>query len=470
MAHASKNDWGHVTRENLERAARPDRFDGLGYLLWMKMDPSCLGRGDLGTLLEADLGHVGSLSDGCIPHVRAAQRQVHEAIEVLSRRGIKRITVGVSWCDWKCWPGGKAWIAWYLRQFAPHFDIVPRITFTPPPETEGGTINARPRRLVAYAEFMHEFLSTFGDIVGGYTEHWNEWNLATDWRRDLDEQFEAFMAMIAASAIVARHHGKKVLLGGMAGITHENLTSLADMARGGLSCFVDAVGYHDLRGTWGDQEPSAPISQQTQYARDAFRAPPLGAYALIKGLWACADEASPAVRKILRKELARRWGPRLLAWARPAAWRVKAWFGLLKPETPKPVWLTEYGFPAIDPEGRFAQEYLEDIQVALFAYAAYSVATGDVGRVYWYTLRDYVGESVRAHTTGWEDVLQYYYGDLCVEGRCRLLGRLLDEGGVERVLDYAFEHDLFRLIDAASLGRTKPDAYKSNDQAKTKVT
>lgn len=435
MPGVRSNDWGHITRERIESLlADNPSFGGVGYLIWTKIEHACLARTDLKDLLTEDLSARSDL-DACGMQVRDAQARVRRAIETLSKRGITRVCLGVSWCDWHCFPrGGRAWIRWYLHEFAQHFKVLPRITFTPPPLTANqGTINSPPTRLAAYAEFVHEFLVEFGDLCEEFVELWNEWNLDTDWKRDEDPDLAKFASMVAMGALVAHHHGKRVLLGGMAGITKQSIAGLAELARRGLLEYVDAVGFHDLRGTWGDQTPSAQIPQQVSYVRGTLRTPPLG-----------MSSASPALASILREQY-------------------RAERGALR--APKQIWLTEYGFPVVDPERRFEQAYLERIQVALFAYATYSVLAGDVERVYWYTFQDFVGESVRKHTTGWEDVLQYYYGDTCERGERRLLGNLLDEGGPERVLRYAAEHNLFPLVDAASLGRRKPRKYRSNIMA-----
>jgi hypothetical protein len=438
------NDWSAFTRERvLALLEKVQDVEAPGYLVWAKIDHDSLLRPNLGTLLSADLSGVYGL-DPFIANLRATKDTVLMTAETLRARGVTHIATGISWCDWVLMPSGKEWITWYVREFAKRFTVLPRITFTPPNFTDGGSINAPPLRPVTYAEFLHELLTELGDAFGDYVELWNEWNLDTDWRQELDPGFATFMPMIAAGALVAHHHGKKAALGGMAGITHEDIELHADFVRAGLFRYMDATSFHDLRGTWGDQVPSAHISEQVAYVRGTLRTPVEGENVLDARVSELASDAQGGVADILRAERSH-----------------------LHPSSAElPVWLTEYGFPVIDPEDRFSQEYLEDIQVALFAYATYAILAGDVERVYWYTHRDYIGTSVRAHTTGWEDVLQYYYGDSDTNGVPRKLGRLLDEGGPRAVLQHAVEHDLFPLVDASSLGRKLPKDYRSNKAAR----
>ena len=163
----------------------------------------------------------------------------------------------------------------------------------------------------------------------------------------------------------------------------------------GMPKVVDAVGLHNLRGTWSDDHPSSSLRHQAFLVQQA--------------------------------------------WGRKA-----------------PVWLTEYGLPIslLGVEGRgVTTDWLEHVQVALFAYAVYASIAGWFERIYWYTYKDEEHESLRFVTTGWEDKLQWYFGDTDQRGNPRLLARLLLEGGPIHVLRYAVKNQLMSLVDQASLGR-----------------
>ncbi len=440
-----RTDWSSFTSRRLAALPPYQSVHAPGYLVWAKIDHECLRRPDLGDLLaeEHTIEEAEASGDTCRIAVAVAKARIRLAAERLHARGIRQICTGVSWCDLHCMPGAPAWVTWYLERLAEHAEVLPRITYTPPPLTDGGkhTINAPPADPIRFAEFVDTFLSKHGHLFD-HVELWNEWNLSTDWRPDLDSGYRRFAVMIAPAALVVHHHGKKVVLGGVAGVDEESGHMLADLARYGLFRYVDVVGFHNLRGTWSDDTPSPPISEQAECVRKAVSAAPTKHAWLAAGVMWEAEHACARVRDIIRREQ----------------------FRLRKAGAVPDVWLTEYGIPVVDPEKRFDPEYLERIQVALFAYAADCIRSGAIDRVYWYTFQDFVGDSVRKHTTGWEDVLQHYYGDTCEAGNPRLLGRLLNAGGPEEVHRYALRHDLFPLVDAASLGRSKPAAYKSNQE------
>lgn len=435
-----RTDWSSFTPHRLEKLPPYQPVHAPGYLVWAKIDHECLVRPDLGELLAEELTpeEADATGDACRAAVAVAKARIRLAAERLHARGIRQIRTGVSWCDLYCMPGASAWVKWYLETFAKHAEVLPCITYTPPPLTDGGkyTINAPPVDPILFAEFVDTFLLEHGHLFD-HLEYWNEVNLPTDWRPNLDPGYRRFMTMIAPAALVAHHHGKKVVLGGVAGVNDESRHLLEDFARHGLFRYVDVVGFHNLRGTWSDDTPSLPISKQVKCVQEAVRVAPTKHAWLAAAVMREAEGARTRVRDIIRREQ----------------------FRLRKPDAMTRIWLTEYGFPVVDPEGRFGLEYLERIQAALFAYATDSLRSGAVERIYWYTFQDFIGDSVRKHTTGWEDELQHYFGDTCEAGNPRLLGRLLNAGGPEEVHQYALRHRLFPLVDAASLGRLKPVEY-----------
>ena len=436
------NDWSSFTPQRVRTLPRYTDAHAPGFLVWAKIDHACLYRHDLAELLseEPSTAELERSGDECRKAVAAAKARIRHAVRELRICGIRRICTGVSWCDMHCMPGAHAWVRWYLEAFAEHFEVLPRVTFTPPPLTEGGkyTINAAPAEPVAYAEFLHGLLEEFGDLFGDYVELWNEWNIVTDWQVDLDPGYQTFMTMIACGALVAHHHGKEAVLGGMTGVSDENACGLVNFATHGLFRYIDVVGFHDLRGTWSDDVPSASIPEQVQYVRTAISFPPAKHAWLLASVEQAALRANGETQRVIHEQQ----------------------FRLRKADDLPDVWLTEYGFPVVDPDQKFSEQHLQDIQLALFAYLADCIRSGALTRGYWYTFQDFVGESVRKHTTGWEDVLQHYYGIVCEQGECRLLGTLLKWGGPHSVHRYALQHELFSLVDAASLGRSRPTGYQ----------
>lgn len=427
------NDWSSFTPERIEEAlGRRGTFSGMGYLVWNKVAFECLAHPELPRVLAGEPVR----EDPLLSSLRSAKARVEETVSALVRRGITKVRLGISWCEW-CEPYGPAWISWCLRTYAAYLQILPCVAFTPPALSENGNINTGPRDLRQFPRFIamliHQAGTAFTEIELG-----NEWNLDTDWHSAYDPEYERFMVMIAAGALVARHFGKRVVLGGPAGLDERTLGFFGRFAARGLFRHLDAAGFHDLRGTWSDATPRPHLTDQVTRLRATIASTPVE-----------SAELSEAALKVACGAL-----PRLAPQLRRSAVRERT--------RPLSVWVTEYGFPACDPEERFDLARLEEIQLALFAYGAFLAYTGAFERLYWYTYQDYVGPSVRAHTTGWEDVLQHHYGDTREDGTPRLLGRVLNEGGVRGALLYAARHDLFPLVDAASLARKIPAEYRSN--------
>lgn len=322
------------------------------------------------------------------------QSRVEEYIAALKARRIRHVRTGVAWAEWVV-RGGRDRITWYLREYAKHFEVLPCLTFTPPELGLEPRVNAPPRESTMFARFVEEVLEELGPLFRE-VELWNEWNLNTDWDPALDPGYERFAAMVVPAARVVRRFGKRVVLGGPSKVNKDTLEIIHGFAARGVPEAVDVIGFHNLRGTWSDHVPPPTLHVQANLMRSAFR-----------------------------REL--------------------------------PVWLTEYGFPVADPENRFDMRELEAIQVALFAYAVHACLAGDIERAYWYTYKDEVHESLRFVTTGWEDTLQFYYGDTQEDGWPRLLGKLLVEGGPHHVLRYAAKEGLLPLVEKASLKRKLPE-------------
>lgn len=360
-------DWERFKPGPVEELIAKGGEPALGYLSWIKMSHS-----------EEDVDHL---------------------IEGLRLRKVQHLRTGVSWAEW-AFPEGREWIRTYLKKLeAARIVILPCFSFTPEElavtsEFEGSRVNHPPRDVGLYALFVSEVLREFGHLFE-MVELWNEWNLNTDWRPELDPQYETFTLMVAGAGRVAHQHGKRTLLGGPSKINEETLLDFATLSERGLHKYIDMLGFHNLRGTWTDSTPPPPLGVQADLIRRA-------------------------------------WGKDV------------------------PVWLTEYGFSTGDPMQEYEPEYLEKLQVSLFAHTVYALLSGDLERAYWYTFRDEVHESLRQATTGKDDILQYYYGDTREDGSRKLLGKILLKSGPTGVLRYAAKANLMRLVDEASIKRTMP--------------
>jgi CDP-paratose 2-epimerase len=319
---------------------------------------------------------------------------VQEYIEALQKRSIRHLRTGISWAEWQD-QDLREWIKWYIRKYSKHFTVLPCLTFTPPELGIKASVNSPPRDPSDYARFVARVLEELGDSFED-VELWNEWNISTDWLPELDPEFQIFSIMVRDAAETCHKFGKRAVLGGPSKITDITLARLKKFSTS-LVNKIDIVGFHNLRGTWSDKIPSPPLSTQA-------------------------------------KEIRRAWGKEV------------------------PVYFTEYSFAPIDEatNGRYNLELLEDIQVAVCAYAVYATLSGTIERAYWYTYKDLRSPSLRFATTGWEDILQHHFGDTKEDGAPRKLGRLLLEGGPLHVLYYGVEHNLMPLVDKASLDREFP--------------
>ena len=335
-----------------------------------------------------------------------SKAEIKEAREALKRRHLHRLRTGLSWCEWVSGDEVRNQILENLKGFSDDgFAMLLCLSFTPPTismateESERYKTNVPPKNPLDYAAFVKEVILALRehDIRFVGLELWNEWNLDTDWNAEVyDPRYEHFVAMIAAAAKVAHELGAEVTLGGMSKANETSLALVREFAARGLFSDIDYIGFHNLRGTWSDSAPQPTLMEQALLVKEA------------------AGIATTPV-------------------------------------------LSEYGFPVrvtkLTHDRTITLEELERIQVALFAYMVYSSLKGYIECGYWYTLRDEEHVSLRAATTGWEDVLQWYFGDTDEAGNVRLLGRLLIEGGPAHVLRYAVAHGLMPLVKKASLGR-----------------
>lgn len=414
----------------------------LGYLIWEKIPQSCLEISNAEEIL-----HSNNLDTD--PGAKALIRMKGEmlsSIGALLERSIYFIRTGISWAEWDT-PGGKSIITWHINEcLRAGLDILPNLAFTAPRLGIQPTINSPPRDPLSYVQLVLDVCSMFGNNINKI-EHWNEWNLVTDWQEELDPEYDIFTHMIAMGALVAKHFGKMNILGGMAGVRDQSLIMFSKLIRHGLMHYIDVVGFHNLRGTWSDSTPPPDLSTQGRMIQEKLKELPDRTLErqLEEKILASACQAGGMLKKIITEELEN------LSQAK-------------KNKKEIPLWLTEYGFPTFDPENRYEANYLESIQTALFADALEHLQKGVIERVYWYTLKDKVSPSVRKATTGLEDILQYYYGDTYENGKKKLLAELLLSGGVEKVIAHVKENNLTHLVKEASIKRNYPFGYTSQDR------
>ncbi len=377
----------------------------LGYLIWMKLPYEYMVNPNLKDFLDLDSEGEGDLQDQK-KEILKIKQEVDELIDALKIRRIERVRLGVSWAEWEI-SGGPVWIEWYLKKFFDAgFSVVPNLNYTPWRFAEARlkfekertlwdrehlehlerltpNTNIPPFPLSAFAEFVDRFIEEYGKYVEDVIELWNEPNIDTDWLPMLDPDYKLYVEMFKQASEKVRKRNKKVLLGGPSKTDKGWFQKVGDL---GLFDHVDIIGLHGLRGTWSDKtkHPS----------------------------W---NERALEVEEI-----------------------IKGFTGRVIP-----IWITEAGFTTVDLELKIPQEELEEIQVAIFADIALSISNSIIERVYWYTLSDLVHESVRFITTGWEDILQFYFGDINVAGSDKLLGMLLKKGGPLEVLRYVEENNLW---------------------------
>ncbi|HET8574798.1 MAG TPA: hypothetical protein VFM02_01335 [Candidatus Paceibacterota bacterium] len=406
---------------------------GFGYLVWNypPEHPQFWEDRNITQLLEKeDL----DCADEYQLSVLVARQAVRDAITALQERGIENVRTGLPWAEWVA-PGGRAFIAWSIRQYhAAGFKILPCLMFTPPHLGLVPVINSPPKDPMDFAVFVNEVCHELGDCFD-FLELWNEWNLDTDWDPKLDPTLARFSEMIMLGTMVGKHHGKEIVLGGMSNIREPSLHLLRQLVAWGAMRFIDVGGLHNLRGTRSDFTPPPSLREQVKIVQEIMQGQPDAFVSgmLMQRLAHRVKSAPDYLRDILEVGLS----------------NIRKNF----PEGPRRVWVTEYGFPTFDPMGQIPQEHLERVQVALMAHALEELESGEIERVYWYALmniRDDV-PSVRSITTGEEDPRQSKYGDTEYSGRLKLLGQLMTEGGVQAVLSFAKRENLSELVAAASV-------------------
>ncbi|MBU6231062.1 MAG: hypothetical protein KGI45_02300 [Patescibacteria group bacterium] len=357
-----------------------------------------------------NLGYViwEKIPESCMNELGSAdlagyRESTMQTIDDLKARRVRRIRLGVSWAEWSS-PGGKACIQWYLKRYAQDgFDILPCLCFTPADLSMNGKCTGPPKDTVMYAMFVYDVAQycKMSGIRIEFIEHWNEWAMGTDYDQSCDPEHSILARMLTGGCVMARRLGLKNLLGGMAGVDKTNLALMSNLVSKGAAGYFDSIGFHSLRGTWSDQDFPGSLFDQ-------------------------ARSVAHTVRNTR-------------------------------------VWLTELSFPTtgLHAPGSIAEHRLEEIQVAIYADALAHVLNGFPERIYWFALRDRRGPTLRSIHTGWQDPLQFHFGDSHEDGSPKLLGRLLIEGGQEAVAEYAKKNlDVPALLREASLRRLPPRDFE----------
>lgn len=163
----------------------------------------------------------------------------------LKALGVQQLRTGVSWADWHT-DRGKEWYAWLLPRLAQDVNILPCFLYTP---TSLGVVPktaSPPREPKAYADFLDEIITRFGDYFE-WVELWNEPNNLSEWDWTLDPDWWIFSEMVGGAAYWAQQRGKKTVLGGMSPVDPNWLRLMCSR---GVITYINAVGIHGFPGNW----------------------------------------------------------------------------------------------------------------------------------------------------------------------------------------------------------------------------
>ncbi len=188
--------------------------------------------------VQERLGVLEWLRPGEYEHTEETLRLLHEL-------KIKHLRTGISWADWHT-PSGKAWFDWMIPKLAREVVLLPCLTYTPPFLGIEAKVSSPPRNPADFSKFVEAMITGYGRHFE-WVELWNEPNNLSDWDWRLDPNWTIFSEMIGLAARLAREHGKKTVLAGMAPTDPNWLNMLCQ--RGTLEC-IDAVGLHGFPGTW----------------------------------------------------------------------------------------------------------------------------------------------------------------------------------------------------------------------------
>ncbi|MDX1752734.1 MAG: GDP-mannose 4,6-dehydratase [Salinimicrobium sediminis] len=281
--------------------------------------------------------------------------EVRNAIEDFNKLGIKHLRTGISWADWYV-EGTQEWYDWLFAELDPHVEILPCFLYTPPSIGEMAKTSAPPKDLKAYADFIDEMITRYGQYFE-WVELWNEPNNKVEYDFTLDYSWNKFSTMIGMAAHWAQKRGKKTLLGGMSPIDPNWLQMMIE--QNVLDC-IDAIGIHGFPHVFDQQ-------------------------------WKGWEVNIQSIREILDK------------------------FGY-KQE----IWISEAGFSTWqNDEVKQYQEFK-------------NVLNANAERIYWYSLKDL--DPKNSTVGGYHlDEREYFFGLKKTDGTKKLLYKLLEKDGVEKI-------------------------------------
>lgn len=171
--------------------------------------------------------------------------QVEQVLRDLQALGVQQLRTGVSWADWHT-KSGQEWYGWLLPRLAQEVEILPCFLYTPPSLGVVPKTAAPPRQPKAYADFVDEMITRFGQYFN-WVELWNEPNNVSEWDWTLDPQWWVFSEMVGSAAYWAQQRGKKTLLAGMSPVDPNWLKLMCDR---GILNYINAIGIHGFPGNW----------------------------------------------------------------------------------------------------------------------------------------------------------------------------------------------------------------------------
>ncbi|MEX1049842.1 MAG: hypothetical protein WED15_09955 [Akkermansiaceae bacterium] len=172
-------------------------------------------------------------------------------MDFLRELGVKHLRTGISWADYHR-PGGKDWYAAMFEELE-EFEILLSIWHTPPSLSYDGRCASPPRRLLDYADFVDQIISSHGRGFS-HLELWNEPNNRYKWDfKEHDPKWQKFAEMVGAAAYWAKSRGVTTVLGGMMPVDPHWLDLMAGY---GVLEHIDIVGIHGFPDMWWANHPN----------------------------------------------------------------------------------------------------------------------------------------------------------------------------------------------------------------------
>ena len=351
----------------------------IGFVHWVHTPELFFYDPTVPDLLHCDLSAL-DLTQELQLRVYHYRTNLYRAIDTMCMMGADAVRTNISWAE-RVLPNGRAIQLWYLTYMAERLVVLPNLNYIPPELSENpaaNLCNIPPKNLEWYAEFVEDVAHDLLKLGITAVQHMNEMNLNTDWNPDYDLDGRKAARMVNLGSAVTKRLG---LISVLSGMNKPDFAWLQRFCEHGGVEHIDVCGQNCLRATWS--EHMLPMD------------------------W---NELLPMIQECVRT-----YGGKSI-----------------------PVIATEAGYPTVDFRTIPISEHgLQEIQVSSFAQQVQAVRNIDVP-IYWYSLLDMHPQikSVRAVTTGWEDLIQYYFGCFTFEWKPKLLGQLLQSGGVQGVMEY----------------------------------